>query len=61
MNRIFWLLALLPLLAFASGVASVREAWVIQARAGELDAAAQGLDALYRQTGDTAARRSDRP
>ncbi|RAJ07331.1 poly-beta-1,6 N-acetyl-D-glucosamine export porin PgaA [Aeromonas salmonicida] len=52
MNRIFWLLALLPLLAFAGGVDSVREAWVIQARAGELDAAAQGLDALYRQTGD---------
>ncbi|HGY1043105.1 TPA: poly-beta-1,6 N-acetyl-D-glucosamine export porin PgaA [Aeromonas salmonicida subsp. salmonicida] len=52
MNRIFWLLALLPLLALAGGVDRAREAWVIQGRAGELDAAAQGLDALYRQTGD---------
>ncbi|MGL5564561.1 MAG: hypothetical protein ACRDC4_02400, partial [Plesiomonas sp.] len=52
MNRIFLMLALLPLLVCASEVDRVREAWVIKARAGELDAAAHGLDALYRQSGD---------
>ncbi|WCH30970.1 hypothetical protein ONZ60_19230 [Aeromonas salmonicida] len=35
MNRIFWLLALLPLLALAGGVDRAREAWVIQGRAGQ--------------------------
>lgn len=52
MYRIVLLFTLLPLLAFAGGVDQERENWVIKARAGELDAAAQGLDALYRQTGD---------
>ncbi|CAJ1893555.1 hypothetical protein LHJMPILO_03722 [Aeromonas veronii] len=52
MNRIFLMLALLPLLVCASEVDRVREAWVIKARAGELDAAVHGLDALYRQSGD---------
>ncbi|OCA63365.1 poly-beta-1,6 N-acetyl-D-glucosamine export porin PgaA [Aeromonas piscicola] len=52
MYRIVLLFTLLPLPAFAGGVDQERENWVIKARAGELDAAAQGLDALYRQTGD---------
>ncbi len=52
MNRIFWLLVLLPSLAWAGGVDNAREAWVIKARAGELEAAIAGLDALYRQTND---------
>lgn len=52
MYRIVLLFTLLPLLAFAGGVDQERENWVIKARVGELDAAAQGLDALYRQTGD---------
>lgn len=53
MNRIFLMLALLPLLVCASEVDRAREAWVIKARAGELDAAALGLDGLYRQSGDS--------
>ncbi len=52
MNRIFLMLALLPLLVCASEIDRAREAWVIKARAGELDGAAYGLDALYRQSGD---------
>ncbi|MFC5839258.1 poly-beta-1,6 N-acetyl-D-glucosamine export porin PgaA [Aeromonas bestiarum] len=52
MYRIVLLFTLLPLLALAGSVDQERENWVIKARAGELDAAAQGLDALYRQTGD---------
>ncbi|MGL4714641.1 MAG: poly-beta-1,6 N-acetyl-D-glucosamine export porin PgaA, partial [Aeromonas sp.] len=53
MNRLFLIWALLPLLASASDVDNVREAWVLKARAGELDAAAQGLDALFKQTADS--------
>lgn len=52
MNRIFLMLALLPLLVCASEVDRAREAWVIKARAGELDAAAHGLSGLYRQSAD---------
>ncbi|MBS4694567.1 poly-beta-1,6 N-acetyl-D-glucosamine export porin PgaA [Aeromonas allosaccharophila] len=52
MNRIFLMLALLPLLVCASEVDRAREAWVIKARAGELDAAAHGLNGLYRQSAD---------
>ncbi|WED77305.1 poly-beta-1,6 N-acetyl-D-glucosamine export porin PgaA [Aeromonas allosaccharophila] len=52
MNRIFLMLVLLPLLVCASEVDRAREAWVIKARAGDLDGAAHGLDALYRQSGD---------
>lgn len=52
MNSYFWLLALCPLLACANEVDRQREAWVLQARAGDLESAAKGLDALYRQSGD---------
>ncbi|MCE9951948.1 poly-beta-1,6 N-acetyl-D-glucosamine export porin PgaA [Aeromonas allosaccharophila] len=52
MNRIFLMFALLPLLVCASEVDRAREAWVIKARAGELDAAAHGLSGLYRQSAD---------
>ncbi|WP_197460133.1 poly-beta-1,6 N-acetyl-D-glucosamine export porin PgaA [Aeromonas enteropelogenes] len=52
MNSYFWLLALCPLLACANEVDRQREAWVLEARAGDLESAAKGLDALYRQSGD---------
>ncbi|MGL4250266.1 MAG: poly-beta-1,6 N-acetyl-D-glucosamine export porin PgaA [Aeromonas sp.] len=52
MNRVFGLLMLLPVLAWASATDSAREAWVVKARAGEFDAAVQGLATLYRQSRD---------
>lgn len=52
MNRIFYLLPLLPGFAQAGALDQEREAWVIQARQGQLEQAAVGLDALYRRSRD---------
>ncbi|MGY3904107.1 poly-beta-1,6 N-acetyl-D-glucosamine export porin PgaA [Aeromonas lusitana] len=52
MNRIFYLLPLLPAFAQAGALDQERESWVIQARQGQLEQAAAGLDALYRRSRD---------
>ncbi|MFM4703118.1 poly-beta-1,6 N-acetyl-D-glucosamine export porin PgaA [Aeromonas bivalvium] len=52
MNRVAYLFVLLPGLAQAGCLDREREAWVIQARQGQLTQAAAGLDALYRRSGD---------
>ncbi|MFM4943589.1 poly-beta-1,6 N-acetyl-D-glucosamine export porin PgaA [Aeromonas bivalvium] len=52
MNRFVYLFVLLPGLVQAGSLDREREAWVIQARQGQLAQAAAGLDALYRRSGD---------